>query len=65
MYKAYGKRDGKWYSNFYDKIPQYYRCQACIYNLDGVCQQSPTLDKVEEYLAECDEYSNCGKNRRK
>ncbi len=48
-----------------DKIPQYHRCESCIYNIEGICDNSPTKDNIQEYLAECDRYSNCGRNRRK
>lgn len=47
------------------EVPQYYRCEACIYNIEGICHTSPTLDSVKEYLDECDDQSNCGRNRRK
>lgn len=50
---------------FKNEIPQYHRCMSCVYNIDGLCDNSPTKDSIQEYLAECDRHSNCGRNRRK
>lgn len=44
-------------------ISQVDRCNKCIYNIEGICTTSPTLDSVKDYLNECDYMSNCGRNK--